>query len=459
MSKSSFLDNADLQEKWGKAVQIIRQKVGESVFESWLKNINLSSVSKEGSVEISVPTRFMKNWVTQNYKDIIVQALKAVEFGVSDVEFSVKASIVLPKVKARDLNESQTRCEVAEPGKPVLTTDLDSKNTFENFISGKPNEFALAAAKRFADCQDAQFNPLFFYSSVGLGKTHLMQAIAWHMQKHHPKVRVAYLSVEKFINSFVSALKYRSVEDFQEIFRSTEVLLIDDVQFLTGKTKTQEEFFHTFNALIDKGSRLVLAADRSPAMLEGIESRLKSRMSGGLVADILPTTYELRLDILKSKCRMRGVTLQPEVLEFLAFRVNTNVRELEGALSRIIAKNDMEGSHQITVARAEEILKDILGACTRRLTLDEIQKRVAEHYKITQADILSKRRDRDIARPRQVAMYLSKRLTTRSLPEIGQKFKKDHSTVIHAVRMVETLVAKDQKIAKDVDTLRASLTT
>jgi chromosomal replication initiator protein len=328
---------------------------------------------------------------------------------------------------------------------------------FERFVVGKPNEFAYAAARRVAEASAVPFNPLFLYGGVGLGKTHLMHAIAWSIRERDPRRTVIYLSAEKFMYRFIRALREHNTVDFKEQFRSVDVLMIDDVQFIGGKDSTQEEFFHTFNALVDQGRQIVISADKSPSDLEGMEERLKSRLNCGLVADIHATTYELRLGILQSKAEQAKIEMPPRILEFLAHRITSNVRELEGALNRVVAHSQLVG-RDLTLETAQEVLHDLLRANDRRVTIEEIQKRVAEHFNIRVSEMHSARRSRSVARPRQIAMYLSKQLTTRSLPEIGRKFGgRDHTTVIHAVRKVDELRELDSTFAEDVELLRRML--
>jgi chromosomal replication initiator protein len=339
---------------------------------------------------------------------------------------------------------------------------LDHRFVFENFVVGKPNELAHAAARRVAEAcvspsQTVPFNPLFLYGGVGLGKTHLMHAVAWHVRKRACGRKLIYLSAEKFMYQFIRALRFKSTMDFKEQFRSVDLLMIDDVQFISGKDSTQEEFFHTFNALVDQNRQIVISADKSPSDLEGLEERMRSRLGWGLVADLHPTTYELRLGILQSKAEQSGIRIPTKVMEFLAHKITSNVRELEGALNRIAAHVQLVG-RDITLESAQEVLHDLLRSNERRVTIDEIQRRVAEHFNIRLGEMTSDRRARAVARPRQVAMYLAKQLTTRSLPEIGRKFGgRDHTTVMHAVRKIEELKASDPMLAEDVELLRRML--
>ena len=325
---------------------------------------------------------------------------------------------------------------------------LDPRFTFENFVVGKPNELAHAAARRVAEAcsgpvRMVPFNPLYLYGGVGLGKTHLMHAIAWHVHNSGCARKVIYLSAEKFMHQFIRALRFKSIMDFKDEFRSVDLLMIDDVQFISGKEFTQEEFFHTFNALVDQNRQIVISADKSPSDLEGLEERMRSRLGWGLVADLHPTTYELRLGILQSKAEQASMQIPRKVLELLAHRITSNVRELEGALNRIVANMQLVG-REISLESAQEELHDLFRLRERRVMIDEIQRRVAEHFNVRLAEMTSARRARAFARPRQVAMYLSKQLTSRSLPEIGRKFGgRDHTTVMHAVRRIEELKDTD----------------
>jgi len=343
------------------------------------------------------------------------------------------------------------------PAAEELGAPLDPRYQFDDFVVGKPNEFAHAASKRVAEADLPPFNPLFLYGGVGLGKTHLMHAIAHHTKVIHPNRSVVYLSAEKFMYRFIRALREQKTVDFKEQFRSVDMLLIDDVQFIAGKDSTQEELFHTFNALVDQGRQIILSADKSPSDIEGLEDRLKSRLNHGLVADLHATTYELRLGILMAKAESLGVDLPMNVTEFLAHKIAANVRELEGALNRVVAHAQLVG-RPITLETCQDVLHDLLRANDRRVTIEEIQKKVAEHFNIKMADMHSARRARSIARPRQIAMYIAKNLTTRSLPEIGRKFGgRDHTTVMHAVKKITELCEIDQDLAEDVELLRRML--
>ena len=343
------------------------------------------------------------------------------------------------------------------PGAP-----LDARFTFDSFVVGKPNELAHAAARRVAECGPVTFNPLFLYGGVGLGKTHLMHAIAHEIQARRPDLRVLYLSAEQFMYRFVQALRDKQIMDFKEIFRSVDVLMVDDVQFIAGKDSTQEEFFHTFNALVDQNKQIVISADRAPGEIKDLEERIKSRLQCGLVVDLHPTDYELRLGILQQKAEMyrlqyQGLHLADGVLEFLAHRITTNVRVLEGALTRLFAFASLVG-REITLDLAQDCLANILRASDRKVTIEEIQRKVAEHYNVRLSDMIGPKRVRTIARPRQIAMFLCKQMTTRSLPEIGRRFGgRDHTTIMHGIRKVEELKGSDSQLREDLDLLRRLL--
>ena len=323
---------------------------------------------------------------------------------------------------------------------------------------GKSNELAYAAAMRVAESNEVPFNPLFLHGGVGLGKTHLMHAIANEVRRKHPKRKVMYLSAEKFMFQFISALRYKDTVAFKKQFREVDLLMIDDVQFIANKNTTQEEFFHTFNALVDNRHQIVLSADRSPTDLQGIEERIVSRLGWGLVADVHPTDYELRLGILQSKCeQLKCDKIDKDVLGFLARRITSNVRELEGALNRVVAYSTLVG-RAITIDMTRDVLQDLIRANDRKVTIDEIQRHVAEYYNLRMSELLSARRSRNIARPRQVAMYLAKNMTTRSYPEIGRKFGgRDHSTVMHAVKKVDDLRLTDSSLEDDINRLSRML--
>jgi chromosomal replication initiator protein len=455
---------------WGRVLKRLRGDLGETQFRSWFQEIQIERIEDDEGV-VSLPTRFLRNWVATHYADKLLAAWRAENPAVRRLAIIVEPHSAPPARTAGTVHgvgatdpTLAAPIPVAEIGedRAQLSAPLDPRFTFTNFVVGKPNELANAAARRVAEALSAPvhsvpFNPLFLYGGVGLGKTHLMHAIAWHVRTHAPHKKVIYLSAEKFMYQFIRALRYRSTMDFKEQFRSVDLLMIDDVQFISGKDSTQEEFFHTFNALVDQNRQIVISADKSPSDLEGLEERMRSRLGWGLVADLHPTTYELRLGILQAKAEASGAQVPGKVLEFLAHKITSNIRELEGALNRIIAQTQLVG-RVITLESAHELLHDLLRANERHVTIDEIQKKVAEHFNIKMAEMTSARRARIVARPRQVAMYLAKQLTPRSLPEIGRKFGgRDHTTVMHAVKKIEELTAADRALGEDVELLRRML--
>jgi chromosomal replication initiator protein len=465
------VDDALVDESWARVRGRLRAEVGENAFRSWLKPLTLVSV-KQGAARMAVPTRFMRDWVISNYAESI-QALwqdeadnvSRIEIVVRPPERPVPKPSCAPETKPVREGRPVAAAPTAAHSVPTeneaayrdLNAPLDERFTFEDFVVGKPNELAYAAARRVAEARVVPFNPLFLYGPVGLGKTHLMHAIAWEIKARNPDRRIIYLSAEKFMYQFVRALRTKDTMAFKEQFRTVDVLMIDDVQFIGGREATQEEFFHTFNALVDQNRQVVISADKSPSDLEGVEERMRSRLGWGLVADIHPTTYELRLGILQSKAEQTKTEIPSKVLEFLAHKITSNVRELEGALNRIVAHTTLVG-RPITLESTQEVLHDLLRANDRRVTIEEIQKRVSEHFNVRITDMHSARRARAVARPRQVAMYLSKQLTSRSLPEIGRKFGgRDHTTVMHAVRKVEELKSTDPTFAEDIELLRRML--
>ncbi|MEX0697979.1 MAG: chromosomal replication initiator protein DnaA [Dongiaceae bacterium] len=456
-----------LNAQWARVRGRLRTECGDAAFRSWLKPLVLVG-HRDPEVRLAVPTRFMRDWVDTHYGDRL-RALWAEERPtvrtVAVVVDSGRPQAAAPDDNGAGERRPEPGAAAATPltaaargdGRDEVGAPLDPRFIFENFIVGKSNELAYAAARRVADARVVPFNPVYLYGGVGLGKTHLMHAIAWHIKKLTPARSVIYLSAEKFMYQFVRALRVKDTMAFKEQFRSVDVLMVDDFQFISGKDSTQEEFFHTFNALVDQNRQVVISADKSPSDLEGLEERMRSRLGWGLVADIHPTTYELRLSILQAKAESLRAEIPGKVLEFLAHKITSNVRELEGALNRILAHDTLIG-RPITLETTQEVLHDLLRANDRRVTIEEIQKRVAEHFNIKISDMHSARRARAVARPRQVAMYLAKQLTSRSLPEIGRKFGgRDHTTVMHAVRKIDELRATDSGFSDDVELLRRML--
>ncbi|MEM7733412.1 MAG: chromosomal replication initiator protein DnaA [Pseudomonadota bacterium] len=475
-------------EEWGAVKNELRETVGAHNYTSWIEPLDLREVA-DGVAIFDVPTSFQGNYVSQNFGDKILYKVSQVNPDVRRLQFSVptvrrvhKGAVRPVNAPIQDAGTSTPANSSAKPGaaKPSArpnrssfrkgyggdgqfpTAPLDERFTFDRFVVGKPNELAHAAARRVAEGGPVTFNPLFLYGGVGLGKTHLMHAIAWELQIARPDLNVLYLSAEQFMYRFVQALRDKKMMDFKEMFRSVDVLMVDDVQFIAGKDSTQEEFFHTFNALVDQNKQIVISADRAPGEIEDMEERIKSRLQCGLVVDLHPTDYELRLGILQSKVdRYKAdypdLQMDDDVLDFLAQRISTNVRVLEGALTRLYAFASLVGT-EITPDMAQDCLSDILRTFERKISIEEIQRQVSDHYNIRLADMIGPKRVRSFARPRQVAMYLCKQMTRRSLPEIGRRFGgRDHTTVMHGVKRIEELRHSDAQIAEDLEMLRRTL--
>ncbi|MCP1222243.1 chromosomal replication initiator protein DnaA [Acetobacter orientalis] len=470
-SAFSHVDEAKALEKsWVRICSRLKGEVGDVEYHAWLTKIALGPVDGD-EITLLLPTRFLRDWVRSQYGDRLselwnqeVASIRRVELQVARPGDPVAPVLQLeesPAVSAQqnivppESDESSSR--PTPEAKNDIAAILDGRFTFDTFVVGKPNEFAYACARRVAEKPSSVgFNPLFLYGGVGLGKTHLMHSIGAELLQRG-NVSVAYMSAEKFMYRFIAAIRSQSTMEFKEQLRSVDVLMIDDLQFLIGKDNTQEEFFHTFNALVDAGRQIIVSADKSPSDLSGLEDRLRTRLGCGMVADIHATTFELRISILESKAAASGVIVPTKVLEFLAHKITSNVRELEGALNRLIAHANLFG-RPVTLEATQDVLHDILKAHDRRVTIEEIQKKVAEHWNIRLTDMSSARRARVVARPRQVAMYLAKQLTSRSLPEIGRKFgNRDHTTVMHAVSRVEEIMACDAAFAEDVELLRRML--
>jgi chromosomal replication initiator protein len=478
-------DDVQVATQWARIRGRLQQEVGDVEYRTWLRQMTLAGIEGE-EVTVHMPSRFLRDWVRSHYGDKITRLwqlenpkIRHVDICVGPGRTAFAESLAEPPapppVNGHAAAVAAELAQAAAPtppqpygnptgraaGRPGEETQgvLDPRFTFDSFIVGKPNEFAYACARRVAEHPSSPgFNPLFLYGGVGLGKTHLMHAIGIELTRNgHSRPSVAYMSAETFMYRFIAAIRAQSTLEFKDQLRSVDVLMIDDLQFLVGKDNTQEEFFHTFNALVESGKQIVVSADKSPSEISGLGDRLRTRLGCGMVADLHATTFELRISILEAKATRAGANVPGKVMEFLAHRITTNVRELEGALNRLIAHANLF-NRPITLETAQEVLHDILKAHDRRVTIDEIQKRVAEHYHMRISDMVSARRARAVARPRQVAMYLAKQLTSRSLPEIGKKFgNRDHTTVMHAVTRVTELIETDVTFAEDVDLLRKML--
>jgi chromosomal replication initiator protein len=469
------------QERWLRVKERLRVEVGDEIFQSWFARLDLDRIA-DGAAYLTVPTRFLKSWIQSHYLDRVLACLQGEEPSWKKVELAVRSAVIKPPPpKARPpefvetLRESRSpRLDMAELRNvyaPVSTghdalggSPLDMRLTFEGFVVGRSNTLAHAAAKQVAVARrgdPVMFNPLYIHAGVGLGKTHLLQAITWAGNQGAER-KVLYLTAEKFMYGFVSALRSQTALAFKEALRGIDVLVIDDLQFLQGKN-TQAEFCHTLNALIDAGRQVVIAADRAPTDLESLDDRVRSRLAGGLVVEMGPLGEELRLEILK--CRVAaarqyhpGFDVPAPVLGYIAKSVTHNGRDLEGAVNRLLAHNKLTGQ-AVTMEMAEREVRDLIRPQEpKRVKIEDIQRVVARQYNVSRADLLSSRRTANVVRPRQVAMYLAKTLTLRSLPEIGRRFGgRDHTTVLHAVRKIEGLVGNDTMLADEIEVLKRQL--
>lgn len=449
-------------DEWGNVKQRLLKTVGQNNYTTWIDPLLLGSL-QSGIATVNVPTTFFGNYVSQNFSDLILHEMKAYDSSLCRLSFVVASKTAKPATCQTDaITASRASSPKTVTATSPYTAPLEKRFSFDSFVVGKPNELAHAAARRVAEGGPVTFNPLFLYGGVGLGKTHLMHAIAQELQTRKPQLSVLYLSAEQFMYRFVQALRDRKMMDFKEIFRTVDVLMVDDVQFIAGKDSTQEEFFHTFNALVDQHKQIIISADRAPHDIKDLEDRVKSRLQCGLVVDLHPTDYELRLGILQTKvdghrASYPELIMDDGILEFLAHRITTNVRVLEGALTRLFAFASLVG-RRIDMDLTQDCLADILRASERKVTVEEIQRKVSDHYNIRLSDMIGPKRVRSYARPRQVAMYLCKHMTSRSLPEIGRRFGgRDHTTVMYGVKRIEELKISDGQIAEDLELLRRAL--
>ena len=446
---------APLEAAWESIRNGLRRDLGARTFDGWLKPAELGGFEPDsGTLDVVMPSQFMADWVRSHFGERLTLAWKTVLPVVRDVRVIAAADAPRP-APLLILEEAPAPAE-RDPNAPKF----DPRYRFETFIVGKANEVAATAARTVAlgGKDTPEFNPLFIHGGTGRGKTHLLHALGHAFLTRNPGARVVSMSAEKFMVEFIRALKENDTISFKQRLRNADLLLIYDVQFIAKGDSTQEEFFHTMNEIIGAGRRLVITSDRAPQDLDGIAPRILSRLSWGLVADINPADYELRFNIIVAKLEaLPGVNMPRNVVDFLARRVTSSIRELEGALNRIGAYAMMTG-REIDVAFVEEVLANVLRANQRRISIDEIQTQVAEHYRIRKAEMTSARRAREVARPRQVAMYLSKQLTPKSLPDIGRRFGgRDHTTVIHAVRQIEKLRASDAELDADIRLLTRQL--
>ncbi len=443
---------------WQTVASRLRRDLGAQIYGQWIRSIIPGDFCElTGTLELLTPSDFSASWISDHYADRMRLAWKVANPAVKQLKIRTRPGVGrIEMLQSNGLAERPAAVHVNDA--LPLRSPLDPRMTFANFVKGQTNALALSAAERVAAVDRPLFNPLYLQAATGQGKTHLMHAIGHAYVAVNPEAQVIYMSAEKFMMEFVSAMRRKEVMEFKARLRAVDVLLIDDIQFIIGKVSTQEEFLHTVDAIIGAGKRLVVSADRAPQALDGVDQRILSRLSMGLVADIQPADLDLRRSILQQRlAQMPDTKVGEDVVEFLARTISRNVRELEGGLNKLIAYSQLTGK-PITRTLAEEQLKDILSACRRRITIDEIQRAVCEYYRIDRSEMSSKRRARAVVRPRQVAMYLAKVMTPRSYPEIGRKFGgRDHSTVIHAVRLVEDLRRMDTDMDNDVRALLRQL--
>lgn len=439
---------------WNDTLEKLKKTFGSDIYESWIKNVNLKKEFNH-YVILSVPTRFVRDWIVSRYADKMLDVIKTFKQSIQRLEFSIEEnqekndqSIFSKKSKITSIENSSLNYNRFSPN-----------NRFDNFIVGESNELAYTAARKIC-IQSAHYNPLFIYSAVGMGKTHLLNAIGLEVSNSK---KVMFISAERFMYHFIRSIKSNEMVKFKDLFRGANIFIIDDIQFVNGKEAMQEEFFHTFNALIEKGSQIVISSDRPPSNLDRIQERIRSRMSGGLLIDIQPPDLDLRTKILKSKFEeiktnfKENYDLNDEVFKFLASEVTSSIREMVGALNRVLAFSKIN-TKSPNIYECKRILRDFINVNNKSINVELIQNLVASHFNLNIQELLSPRRSRSLARPRQIAMYLAKQHTTNSLPDIGRKFSnRDHTTVIHAVKKIEELIKKDNDIKQSVFELRKKL--
>ena len=443
---------------WSKIQSDMRSRIGNDIFESWLRKINFVEEFKN-YVLLSVSTRFIRDWITSRYLDQILQIIKSYKKGISRIEFKIVEQ--LNETSNQNFENNNNNGNINENVSFIKDTYLqynriDPNKNFDNFIVGSSNKLALEASKKVSE-NISHYNPLYIYGGVGMGKTHLLNAIGLNLKD---KNKVMFISAERFMYQFVKSIKANDMVKFKEYFRNTDILLIDDIQFMNGKEAMQEEFFHTFNALLDKGSQVIVSADRAPNKLLRIQDRIKSRFSGGLVIDIQCPDYELRYNIVKTKTEelnifySNQVNIPQEIQKFISSEIKTSIRELVGAINRIFSFSRIYNKVP-NISETKVILKDLLNLSENKVTIDLIQSIVCKFFKISKNEMLSSRRSRYLVRPRQTAIYLTKILTSKSLPEIGREFSnRDHTTIIHSVKTIEKLKKEDQELSNNIDNLK-----
>jgi len=435
---------------WQKAQNPIKLSIGETSYDTWFSHLKIGETTP-GILTIHAPDEYFKNWIDERYRTIIERCLRTEAGQEIAIDFAVNP----------DLLNKNTQQKLTSIEKSFAPTDknihLNPRFLFENFVVGSGNRFAFAAAQAVAENPAKAYNPFFIYGPVGLGKTHLLQAITHEAQRRNPALKICYLSSEQFTNELINSIRHHSSETFRQKYRHVDILLIDDIHFIAGKVSTQEEFFHTFNTLHDHHKQIIICSDRPPKEIANLEERLVSRFAWGLITDIQPPDYETRVAILRKKLELESVVVPDDVVLFIAQEIKTNIRELEGALIRVVAYALLEDK-MITLAVAKQVLKDMVKETIKTISVDMVQKEVAAYYNVTMADLKNKKRNKNVVLPRQIAMYLARKLTTHSLPEIGAAFGgKDHTTVLHAYKKVEKDIFTNLDVKKGVDHLNAIL--
>ena len=476
MAEEAYVsEGRPIDTQWNQICSQLKMEFGETAFDSWLKPLTVGDFSN-GVMNICAPTAFMKNWVVTHYSDRINKIWEQQNPNIKKINFIVQTGFsdrrsvdtsLLKKISSTPTPQNIYGCNINSSsfglvaGANLANDSVKSSNTtngaplnpnytFENFVVGKTNEFAYAAARKVAESKNVSFNPLFLYSSVGLGKTHLMHSIIWHIKKNDPNRNVIYLTAEQFVYKFVKALRYKDTAAFKEQFRSVDVLMVDDFQFMGNKGTTQEEFFHTFNELHEAKKQIVISSDKHPREIATLEERLRSRFEWGITADIQPPDYETKMAILKKRAELERLDIDPEVMQYVATNINSNIRELEGALNKIFVFANLE-KKPVTLELAENALKDTI-ECQKEVTPQLIMDVVAEHYNISVSDIISKKKNKEIANPRQICMYLSRKYTDYSLQNIGKIMgNRDHTTVIHGHDKINKMLETDETLKSNLD--------
>ncbi|GAA0502158.1 chromosomal replication initiator protein DnaA [Salinibacillus aidingensis] len=444
----------NIEELWKKTLETIEGKISKPSFDTWLKSTEAKSIEKD-TIVIAAPNEFARDWLENSYSTLISNTLHEVTGSKLNPKF-----VIPEKEKAEEDTKKPVKPapNISGSSNQSTKTMLNSKYTFDTFVIGSGNRFAHAASLAVAEAPAKAYNPLFIYGGVGLGKTHLMHAIGHYVIEHNPQAKVLYLSSEKFTNEFINSIRDNKAVDFRNKYRNVDVLLIDDIQFLAGKESTQEEFFHTFNSLHEDNKQIVISSDRPPKEIPTLEDRLRSRFEWGLITDITPPDLETRIAILRKKAKAEGLDIPNEVMLYIANQIDTNIRELEGALIRVVAYSSLI-NQDIDASIAADALKDIIPSSKpKKITIQTIQETVGEHYNVKLEDFAAKKRTKSIAFPRQIAMYLAREMTDYSLPKIGEEFGgRDHTTVIHAHEKVAKMIADDQQLHKDIDELKEKM--